>query len=279
MLDRRARRAPLLVASLASTLLIPACGGGGNDTPARATPSEPKDAPLDEAKVPTKVGADSAEPPVDPEHGGQDAAAEGVRDPGDGEEAGDAPGAEDGEDAEDDPDAEGDEEAGADPAAAEGGDEDGEDVGGDEAGGEAGDEEADDGGEHGGGKDSADLIKEARTTTTTDERALEALAEAEKAGATPKELARAAKARGDYLYKNPDRAKVFFEWSAEKDEDYAEPVFALAKQKAVTGDIDDVVKLLQKVAERKGGKKLLQQIDFDPTWDIVKDDPDVRALL
>ena len=69
------------------------------------------------------------------------------------------------------------------------------------------------------------------------------------------------------------------DWSAEKDETYADPVFRLAKQKAVTGDVDDVVKLLKQVAERKGGKKLLEQIDFDPTWDIVKDDPEVRALL
>ncbi|MBV1859898.1 MAG: hypothetical protein KUG77_15915, partial [Nannocystaceae bacterium] len=151
--------------------------------------------------------------------------------------------------------------------------------GGDEPAAEGGDEPVDAPEVKAGGKDSAALIKEARTTKTTDERAVAALVEAETAGATVKELARAAKARGDYLYKSPDRAQVFYEWSAAKDENYADPVFALAKQKAVTGDVDDVVKLLKQVSDRKGGKKLLEQIDFDPTWDIVKDDPDVRALL
>src|SRR5690606_339302 len=111
-------------------------------------------------------------------------------------------------------------EAGAegDPAAAEEGGDDAAAQEGEEEG-EGGDEPAAEDGGDASGKDSAALIKEARTTKTTDERALEALAEAETAGATAKELARAAKARGDYLYKDPDRAKVFYEWSATKDED------------------------------------------------------------
>lgn len=269
MLDRCAHCAPLLVLSLASVLGLSACGGGGGQ-PTEAKPTETKKAPQDEAKEPTKVDSKAAEGPAEPEPSEDAAGKQDIG--GDAAEGGAAP-AEGGEGEE----AGGEEDAGADgdPAGAEA--EGGEEAeGGAEAGGEDG--AADEGGEAS-GKDSAALIKEARTTKTTDERALEALTEAEAAGATVKELARAAKARGDYLYKDPDRAKVFYEWSAAKDEDYADPVFALAKQKAVTGDVADVVKLLTQVAERKGGKKLLEQIDFDPTWDIVKDDPEVRALL
>ncbi len=278
MLDRRARRAPLLVVSLVSVFVVAACGGeadkakpaGAQPTGAKAKPDgasktptdAPKPTPTDPPKEdPTQAegGAEGAEPAAE----GGEPAAEGGEPAAEGGE----PAAEGGE-----PAAEGGEPAaeGGDPAA-EGGEPAAE---GGEAQGEGGEAKAE-----GGGKDSAALIKEARTTKTTDERALEALAEAEAAGATVKELARAAKARGDYLFKDPERAKVFYEWSAEKDENYADPVFALAKQKAVTGDVEDVVKLLKKVSDRKGGKKLLEQIDFDPTWDIVKDDPDVRALL
>lgn len=263
MLDRCAHCAPLLVLSLASTLALAACNGGSGDAPIEAKPTETKKAPEDEAKEPTKPDTKAVEP--DPA-ANDDAAAKDDAAGGDvAEGGGDEAAAEAGEEAE------GAAEAGVEPAAEEGGDEAAPEEGGEEAA-------ADEGGD-GSGKDSAALIKEARTTKTTDERALEALAEAETAGATAKELARAAKARGDYLYKDPDRAKVFYEWSAAKDEDYPDPVFALAKQKAVTGDVDDVVKLLKQVSERKGGKKLLEQIDFDPTWDIVKDDPEVRALL
>lgn len=250
MLDRCARRAPLLAASFASVLLASGCGGG-EKTPADRTPAKSKKAPKDEAKEPTKVDGKAAPEQLEPSDSKEPATDAGAEKPA--AEGGVA--------------AEGGEAEGG--AAAEGGEAEG---------GEAEGGEAEEGGEAG-GSDSGSLLKEARTTKTTDERAIEALAEAEKAGATVKELARAAKARGDYLYKSPERAKVFYEWSAEKDETYADPVFRLAKQKAVTGDVDDVVKLLKQVAERKGGKKLLQQIDFDPTWDIVKDDPEVRALL
>ncbi len=261
----------MVVVALASTLALTACGGGdAKPTPTGVSkPSEAK-VPLDEAKEPTQPdpqldpqdeapdkesAGEEGEPPdsAEPAENADAAGAEGAdAESGAGAEGGDAEDGDAGDEAEEIPAAEGGEdpqaEGGADAAA-------------------------------GGGKDTASLIKEARTTKTTDERAVEALAEAEAAGATVKELARAAKARGDYLYKSPDRAQVFYEWSAAKDEEYPDPVFALAKQKAVTGEVEEVVKLLKQVAERKGGKKLLEQIDFDPTWDIVKEDPDVRALL
>lgn len=271
MLERSARRASLVVVSLATTLALSACGGDE---------AKPKPAPTGASKpAETKVPPKESPEPTKADPAAASKKDVGAQDEPDGDEGksddagGDgAPTADGGEAA----DAESGAEGGA--AAAEGGAEPAAE-GGDEPAAEGGGEAADDGGEKAAGKDSAALIKEARTTKTTDERAVAALAEAETAGATIKELARAAKARGDYLYKSPDRAKVFYEWSAAKDENYADPVFALAKQKAVTGDVDDVVKFLKQVAERKGGKKLLEQIDFDPTWDIVKDDPDVRALL
>ncbi len=277
MLERSARRASLVVLSLASTLALTACGGGDSKPkPTGASnPSKPE-VPLDEGKEPTKLDTKA------------DAQEAGTHDDGPAEEPAEDEGKSDDAGApQDDPAAEGGD--GADAESGQGAAEDGADAeaeGGEPAadGGEAsaedgGEEPAAEGGGGAAGKDSAALIKEARTTKTSDERAVAALAEAETAGATAKELARAAKARGDYLYKSPDRAQVFYEWSAAKDETYPDPVFALAKQKAVTGDVDDVVKLLKQVAERKGGKKLLEQIDFDPTWDIVKEDPDVRALL
>jgi len=278
MLERSARRASLVVMSLASTLVLTACGGDDSKpkTTGASKASEPKAPPVED-KPPTKAYP-TADPQADgpkeapADEGGKSddtADAKGAPPTAEGGEAADAQGGQDEAEAGGEPAAEG----GAEPAA-EGGDDPGAE-GGDDPGAEGGDEA----GADAAGKDSAALIKEARTTKTTDERAVAALAEAETAGATVKELARAAKARGDYLYKSPDRAKVFYEWSAAKDENYADPVFALAKQKAVTGDVDDVVKLLKQVSERKGGKKLLEQIDFDPTWDIVKDDPDVRALL
>jgi len=122
------------------------------------------------------------------------------------------------------------------------------------------------------------LLKEAKSTRTKDDRALAALDEAEKAGASPTDLAKAANARGLALHANPDRARKFFDWAAEKDPKYADPVFNIAKQYAMLGDIPMVIEFLTKTRER-GGKKLLKQIEFDPMWEIVKDDPEVRALL
>jgi hypothetical protein len=104
------------------------------------------------------------------------------------------------------------------------------------------------------------------------------LAEAEAAGAKPRELAKAALARGNKLFETPDRAKAFFEWAAVKDPKYPDPLFALAKQAVVTGEIDQAKEYLKQVHAR-GGKKLLSQIDFDQTWEIVKDDPEIRKLL
>ena len=150
-----------------------------------------------------------------------------------------------------------------------------------EAGAEEGKAEAgaEDGGSTGAaGPDKKALLAEVAKRRTTDERANEALAEAEAAGATPKELARAAHKRGKALFAKPDRAKVFFQWALEKDEKYADPVFELAKQEVNTGELDAAKEHLEEVGKRKG-KKLLQQIDYDPMWEVIKDDPEIRALV
>ena len=122
------------------------------------------------------------------------------------------------------------------------------------------------------------LVAEIKQPKTSDARALAALAEAEKAGAKVANLAKVAHARGLALHDHPERAKVFFEWAADKAPKYPEPTFNLAKQAAVAGDVPEVRRYLKQTHER-GGHQLLQQIDFDPMWEIVKDDPEVRELL
>jgi hypothetical protein len=122
------------------------------------------------------------------------------------------------------------------------------------------------------------LITEVKSKKTKDDRALAALAEAETAGAKLRDVAAAANARGETLFATPERATPFFEWSAAKDPKYPEPVFNLAKQAVITGDLDTVIKHLTEVKKR-GGKKLLGQIEYDATWELVKDDPAVRKLL
>ncbi len=134
------------------------------------------------------------------------------------------------------------------------------------------------GGTAGDAPDPKALLKEVQRRRTKDARAQEALTEAEAAGATPADLAKAANARGKALHASPERAKVFFELALDKDPKFAEPAFNLAKQAAVTGDLDEAKKWLKITHERKG-KKLLKQIEYDQTWEILKDDPDVRALL
>ncbi len=124
--------------------------------------------------------------------------------------------------------------------------------------------------------DPATLLTEVKTKKTKDDRALAALTEAETAGAKPKDLAKAAKARGDALHETPDRAKPFYEWANEKDPKYPDAAFALAKQAVNLGEIEEAKKWLRIVHERKG-KKLLHQLAFDPMWEIVKDDPEVKG--
>ncbi len=110
-----------------------------------------------------------------------------------------------------------------------------------------------------------------------DTRAKKALEEAEKGGATARELAESANARGEALFDEPERAAAFFTWAKDKDTTYPEPVFNLA-QSANAGEVPQTVELLKEVSKR-GGKKLLKQVGFDPTFEIVKDDAEVQKLI
>lgn len=122
------------------------------------------------------------------------------------------------------------------------------------------------------------LLDEAKTKKTSDARAKKALEEAEKGGATVRELATAANARGEALFDDPERAAAFFTWAKDKDTTYPDPVFNLAKQSANAGEVPGTVELLKEVSKR-GGKTLLKQVGFDPTFEIVKDDAEVQKLI
>jgi hypothetical protein len=122
------------------------------------------------------------------------------------------------------------------------------------------------------------LLNEVTNKRTKDDRAVEALDEAKGLGAEPKDLAKAANKRGEKLLVTPDRATKFFEWAAAADPKYPNATFNLAKLAANTGDIPKVKELLTEVKAR-GGKKLLQQIEFDPSFALVADDPEVLSLL
>jgi hypothetical protein len=128
--------------------------------------------------------------------------------------------------------------------------------------------------------DTAKLITEIKAKKTNDTRAKKALEEAEAGGATVRELAEASNARGEMLLGagEPDRAKVAFEWARDKDTTYPEPSFNLAKQSVLAGDVAETVTHLKEVHKR-GGKKLLKQVGFDPTFEIVKDDPEVAKII
>ncbi|MCX4242146.1 hypothetical protein [Paraliomyxa miuraensis] len=130
----------------------------------------------------------------------------------------------------------------------------------------------------GGGVDLKALLKEIKSKKTKDARLQAAIVEAEGAGVETLELAKSINSRGEALHATPERAKAMFELALEKDATYPNPAFNLAKQAAVLGELDEAKKWLTVVKERKGSK-LLKQIEFDPMWEILKDDPDVRALL
>ncbi|MDC0722212.1 hypothetical protein [Nannocystis bainbridge] len=122
------------------------------------------------------------------------------------------------------------------------------------------------------------LLDEAKAKKTSDARAKKALEEAEKGGATVRELAESANARGEALFDDPERAAAFFTWARDKDATYPNPVFNLAKQSANAGEVPQTVELLKEVSKR-GGKTLLKQVGFDPTFEIVKDDAEVQKLI
>jgi hypothetical protein len=130
------------------------------------------------------------------------------------------------------------------------------------------------------GGDKTKLLADAKSKKTSDAKAKKALEDAEAAGATVRELAEASNERGVALLGSgePERATAAFEWARDKDPTYPDASFNLAKQTAMAGEIPETVKHLQEVHKR-GGKKLLKQVGFDPTFEIVKDDPDVQKII
>lgn len=122
------------------------------------------------------------------------------------------------------------------------------------------------------------LLDEVKAKKTSDARAKKALDEAEKGGASVRELAEAANKRGEALFADPERAAEFFTWAKDKDPSYPDPVFNLAKQSANAGEVPETVALLKEVSKR-GGKTLLKQVGFDPVFEIVKDDAEVQKLI
>lgn len=128
--------------------------------------------------------------------------------------------------------------------------------------------------------DKAKLLGEVKTKKTSDTRAKKALEEAEAAGATLRELAEASNARGEALMGagEADRATAAFVWARDKDTTYPDPSFNLARLTVNAGDVAETVAHLKEVHKR-GGKKLLKQVGFDPSFEIVKDDPEVSKLI
>jgi tetratricopeptide (TPR) repeat protein len=127
--------------------------------------------------------------------------------------------------------------------------------------------------------DKAKLLTEVKAKKTSDARAKKALEEAEAGGATVRELAEASNARGVALLNagEPERATAAFEWARDKDTTYPDASFNLAKQTANAGEVPETVKHLQEVHKR-GGKALLKQVGYDPTFEAVKDDPEIQKI-
>lgn len=128
--------------------------------------------------------------------------------------------------------------------------------------------------------DKTKLFAEVKAKKTSDARAKKALEEAEAGGATPRELAEASNARGVTLVGagEAERAQAAFEWARDKDPTYPDASFNLAKQTANAGEIPATVAHLKEVHKR-GGKTLLKQVGYDPTFEIVKDDPELSKLI
>lgn len=247
---------PGLLAALVLTTVV-ACGGDKKDG-ASAAKTAPKTAPVAETKTDdVKSVADGAAAGSggagsgQPGSGGSGAAGSGGT--GRGQSAASASGG---------------------TAAGTGGGQAGADAGASSTGG------ADGADSTGGGPDVPALLKELKSRRTRDKRATAIIAELEAAEVETMELAKALTARGKALFASPERATAMFELALDKDPKIPDPAFELAKQAAMLGEseLEEAKKWLKVVHERKG-KKFLKQIEFDPMWEILKDDPDVRAML
>ncbi|MCA8965638.1 MAG: hypothetical protein KDC48_12210 [Planctomycetes bacterium] len=125
----------------------------------------------------------------------------------------------------------------------------------------------------------ASLLKTVSNKRTSDAKADKALADAEGLGAEVRALAEAANDRGDALLgEEGDRSTKYFEWARDKDTSYPDPSFNLAKMTVLSGDVPGTIAHLEEVKKR-GGKKLLKTVGYDPLFEVVKDDKKVQALI
>lgn len=122
------------------------------------------------------------------------------------------------------------------------------------------------------------LLTEVKNKKTKDDRAMAALGEAKEAGAKDRDLAVAATKRGKSLSSDPERATKFFEYAQDIDKKYPDATFELAKITVNTGEAEKTIELLEEVKKR-GGKKLLKNVEFDPTFALVANEPAVQKLL
>lgn len=125
---------------------------------------------------------------------------------------------------------------------------------------------------------AASLLARAASMRISDNEAIKTLEQANAAGATAKQAALAANARGEKLFSKPERAELLFSWAQNHYPRHPLPVYNRAKLAAIRGDIAKVRLHLQTVKER-GGLKLLRKVGFDPTFALVHDDPQVRSLI
>ena len=112
---------------------------------------------------------------------------------------------------------------------------------------------------------------------TPDAQALEALNRLLRSGKKPNLLSQAAIQRGRNLLSEPSRAETLFVWAQNTDKKSADASFELAKLSANQGEIPKVKIHLREVA-RRGGKKLLRTLEYDPTFALVSDDSEVQRL-
>ena len=124
----------------------------------------------------------------------------------------------------------------------------------------------------------AALLKSARSKRTSDAKADKALAEAEEQGAELRDLAKAANDRGEALMGERDRAIKYFEWARDKDAKYPDASFNLAKIEVLAGNVPGTIAHLEEVKKR-GGRKLLKTVGYDPLFEVVKDDRTVQKLI
>ena len=137
---------------------------------------------------------------------------------------------------------------------------------------------------------SVALLETIASTRKPTAEAKKAFEEAKALEVEPRLLAEATLKRGKLLIRRAgqisdenraqstmDAAMEFYELARGADPEFPDPSFELAKVAATRGEIDRAKELLLEVKER-GGKKLLRNLEIDPTFALLIDDPQVQKL-